>query len=300
MKAIIQLFRKSIGWPLGLWMVLFLVWRVLYSYYTVQPIKNVEDLKVILVSLDLASYVLRVWFLGYFFWIAVRASRGAQTPLYPLALKDSLVMGVHIFCRLFFVCLPLIFVYWATLMLNNSDAENFFYGFSLLYIILLVIPFCVYFVAEAERLPYHLGWNFFKKKLDLCLIFLFLGSFSYYVWNIFARWLYGFIENVTVLSWKEVSLFLLGYASLFYLMSFNAVLLGLIAKKTKTVPKDAVVKEQKVEENKTVEKKAVVKEQKVKENKKVEKAEVKKTRVKKASAVKKTKKTVKKSKTSKK
>ena len=150
----------------------------------------------------------------------------------------------------------------------------------------MIVPFCVFFVADAERLPYFLTWNFFKEKLNLCLVFLFLGVISYCIWQSFAAWVYSFIENTAVLSWKEVSLLLLGYVSLFYLMSFNAVLLGLIAKKSKAVSESAVVKEQKVPVQK--------------ENKPVEKTEVKKSQVKKTSTVKKAKKTVRKSKTSKK
>ena len=236
MKTIMQLFRKSIGWPLCFWLVIFLLWHMLETYCLYEPIKEAENLKYyVLVGLDLLGWVLKIWFLGYFFCIAIRTSKGEQFPLYPLGLKKSFVMGVHTICRFIFICLPLIIIFWVTLLRGGEDADNFFNAFLLVYTVLVFIPFCVFFVADAEELPYFLGWTFFKKKLDFCLLFLLLSSLSYHIWIIFAQWLYSFVRNFSVLSWKEASLLLLGYLSLFYLMSFNAVLLGLIAKKAKIV-----------------------------------------------------------------
>ena len=266
MKTILQLFRKAMSWPLFLWGFVFLVWRMLSAYYWSIPTGlTTQQLTNILVALDLAGFVLGMWFLGYLFLIAIRTAAGENKPLYPLALKDSFVMGVHVIFRFIFICLPVIVLFGSTILYNKPASKQFDI-ISLLYLTFVFVPFCLYFVMNVKKLPYLFTWSFFKKNFDRCFLFLFLSVLSYCFLNAIFDLMYHFGLDADVYTWREVRLFLLIYVILFYLMSLNAVLLGYFAglarrdeAEVSLLPKETVpVQEPVVAEAKTVTVKAPV------------------------------------------
>lgn len=234
MKAVLQLFRKAIGWPLFVWCAAFLIWQMVSAYYWEIPSGYTSvQLTNILVGLDLAGFVLGMWFLGYLFNVAIRTASGQNRPLYPLALKDSFVMGIHIISRFVFVSLPVIALLGYAIMRDEPFGMQFFDIFVLLYFMFVFVPFCVYFVENSEKLPYLFTWSFFKKNLDICFLFLVLSALLNCIWKEAFEWIYSLLLDTPVYTRKETSLALLIYAFGFYLTSFDAVLLGYIVGKIK-------------------------------------------------------------------
>lgn len=311
MKKIFGFFRKAIGWPLFFWGGLFFVWLALQiivqDYYADKPLL-IDDMDRVLLGFDFAGIVLKMWFLGYFFCVASRTASGVAKPLYPLALKDSFVMGVHVLFRLIFFCLPLIAASYVTYYFRSLDAENFFYWFSLTYILFMIVPFCLYFVSHTEPLPY-LFKGTFLKSWDYCFYFTMLVLFSYMFGIAFLDWAVELMfDSVSArFSLKSLSFASLIYVAFFYMILFNALLLGLFSKKAIDALEDKPsVKKEKVSEKaevaaapvvqKTVAEKQPVKKQKV--VRKVKKTTVKAT-IRKAAAKTAPKKTTKKTTTKK-
>lgn len=251
MKKIFGFFRKAIGWPLLFWAGLFFVWLatqiLVQDYYADKP-RLIDDMDRVLLVLDLIGIVLKIWFLGYFFCVASRVAESIAKPLYPLALKDSFIMGIHVLFRLIFICLPLAAASYVTYYFNSLDAENFFYWFSLTYILFMIVPFCLYFVSHTEPLPYLFRGSFLKSW-DYCFYFTMLTLFSYLFGIAFVDWAVELMFNSVSakFNFSSISFAAFIYVSFFYMILFNALLLGLFSKKAvDSLEKKPAVKEEKI------------------------------------------------------
>ena len=237
MKTFIQIFKKAMGLPLLVWYAIFYAWSLINLYYNSRPVKELEGLENVFVVLDLIGLILRMWFAGYCFCVAARMASSKVKPLYPLGLYESFKMGVHIVCRLVFVCLPVVAVFEATDWMDwmhEPAAGEFFDAFLFCYIAFFIIPFLVFFSANAEKLPYLFTWDFFKKNFDYCLSFLMLSYVSFFFWDVledvFFDWFPSYLDSFT---WKERAALILYRFLYIYLVMFNAILLGYFAGKTK-------------------------------------------------------------------
>ena len=238
MKTFLTLLKKAFGIPLFVWFIFFILWEALVGVFT-------EDVallgmrfdegftEIAIVSLDVVGILLKIWFLGYWFLVACRMANGCSKPLYPNCFKESFVMGIRIFFRLFILSLPLMLVLAGVYWLNTPAAAQFYNWYILFYIVFLLTPFCLYFVSHVQQMPILDGlWTYFKKNANFCFAYLICCAFSYVIWFNVTNIIFdlGRAYSTSQLGLALVSLtpFLL----LFYMFFFNAVLLGYFAGKT--------------------------------------------------------------------
>ena len=145
----------------------------------------------------------------------------------------------------------------------------------------MIVPFCLYFVSHTEPLPY-LFKGTFLKSWDYCFYFTILTWFSYIFGLAFLDWAVTLMFNFVVARFDFVSILFFAsvYISLFYIILFNALLLGVFSKKA-VASLEKQASGAAVEKPKAVEEKQPVKEQKVAKKKITKKKITRKTMTKK-------------------
>ena len=119
------------------------------------------------------------------------------------------------------------------------------------YIVFLIAPFFLFFVANIERFPILDDiWPFFKKNADCCFGLILCVAFSSVIWFNIAEIVYR-LGQLYSTSLSTLIIFALSpYFLLFYILFFDAVLLGYFARRTKEIPDEIVTKKLSVEEKK--------------------------------------------------
>lgn len=180
--------------------------------------------------------LLTIWTIGYFFSIASRFAKGAQKPLLPMQMIPTFLSGIGTVLRLIFIFSILILIE-TILYVVWPPAQEYFEKIVLIYIVLIVSPYLLFITAFSEKRPWIKGFlSFIKKHMTNAFAFIFWLSLSFVVYNFVARFIFRFSTSMTAMIVISFALFVL----FFWLLIFNAVLLGYFTKRTLTPTENTV------------------------------------------------------------
>lgn len=228
MKTVSELLKKSFGWPLLMWFGIFLLWNGAAGYFAgAVVLDQIEAATWNLVVMELIGIVLKIWFAGYLFLVAVRATQSVQNVLKPVDFKASFVAGVRITCRFVFINLPLIILLAFSAWYDLFDVPYFFNAYTVLYLLFIIIPFTLLLISKPVEMSFMDGlWTFFKRNAGACFSFTFFAASSYLVWFYVSSGIIALAQSYSISMWTLAIAVLVPYFLLFYTAIFNAVLAG--------------------------------------------------------------------------
>lgn len=230
MKTLKTLFKASCGKPVlaltGFWMICLGI-GILFNTNNIP--KNLFWL--------LLTF-LTIWTVGYLFSVAARFAKNDPKPLKPtnIDVLSTFVFGFWTSLRLIFILSLLIVLEMVLYFIPNMD--KYFEIITLTYMVLVVAPYLLFITVHADNLPWIKGlWSLFKKNAPNAFAFIFWLAFSFTVYSFLANYVLQFITSIETMFIVSFGLFVL----FFWLLVFNAVLLGFYARKTRQTlsdPKD--------------------------------------------------------------
>ena len=234
MKTLTMLLKASYGKPVltltGIWMM-YLGMHILF--YTNGIPTNYSML---------LRIFLTIWTIGYLFSVASRTAKGEEKPLFPMQGVPTFILGFKVSLRLIFIFAPLL-LGGSVLLSIAPEFKAPFEKICLVYIVLVLAPYLLLITAQADKLPWIKGlWQLFKKNAPTAFAFICWVPFSFTVYTFIAKYI---LQLGTSLSMTFIISFLL-FIAFFWLLVFNVILLGFLAKRV-TASESA----NKVTENKT-------------------------------------------------
>lgn len=219
MKTLKMLLKASYGKPVfkltGFWMI-YLGMHILFNTNSI-PTDFLMLLQVFLI----------IWTIGYLFLVASRMAKGAEEPLIPMQYVSTFVLGFKVSLRLICIFAPLILS--GTILYSIQPEAQYFEKICLVYIVLIVAPYLLLITANSDKLPWIKGlWTLFKKNAPTAFAFIFWLPFSFTVYTFVAKYILQFSTSSGMTLFFSFLLFI----AFFWLLLFNAVLLGFLAKKT--------------------------------------------------------------------
>ena len=231
MKIILFLMKKAFAYQLFILAGFWLIWLGLNEYFLSDASVQNQYIDTLQTVIQLLKIGLIVWSLGYFFQISAKMANGEKKPLKPLFSKKVFIYGIRITFRLLVIIIPLILL--GTILYFLPPLFDYYKYLILLYFVLVIGPYLLMITVKQDKMPIIRGlWTFFKQNASKAFAFVFWFAFSILLYAYFSEYALR-IANVQVKTLLGLSVVaLLQYLIFFYLLSFEAVLLGFFAQKT--------------------------------------------------------------------
>ena len=175
-----------------------------------------------------------IWTIGYLFFVASNVAKGNPKPLQSMPLASTFILGFWVSLRLIFIFSLLILIEVGLAFFPSTIKH--FRTISLTYIVLVVAPYMLFIVSRSDKMPWIKGLlSFFKKNASHAFAFIFWATLSVVIYSTLANYLILQGSSDVI---RFVFSFVL-FALSFWLLTFDAVLLGFFTKRAIAFQTDA-------------------------------------------------------------